>query len=101
MMQLDLEKGKYTVTLDPTNGTLRVLRNGEPWARDLAGDKLVLALVTRTLELQQQRDALESVARNVASQELHTYPTKIPCRCSQCSTVRQAQAALDLVKASG
>lgn len=101
MTQLNLENGKYTIIIDPANGTLRALCNGEPWERDLAGDKLVLALVTRTLELQQQRDALESVARNIASQVLHTYPTELPCLCSQCSTVRQAQAALALVKATG
>lgn len=41
-MKHNFEDGKYTVEFD--RGTLKALRNGEPW-RDLTGDKLVYVML--------------------------------------------------------
>lgn len=37
--------GKYTVEFDEQTGALSALRYGEPWQRDLAGDKLLLSML--------------------------------------------------------
>ncbi len=55
MLRTDLEDGKYTVIFDEATGGLSALRYGQVW-RDLAGDKLVLALVHRIDELQRELD---------------------------------------------
>lgn len=52
MTKIELLDGKYTVQHD--NGTnFKALRYGEEW-RDLTGDGLVLALVQRIEELQEE-----------------------------------------------
>lgn len=48
-MKYDFEDGKYTVSFD--NGNLTALRNGEPWGRDLVGDKLVYAMLAEVTRL--------------------------------------------------
>lgn len=48
-MKLDLEDGKYTILSD--DGRMQALRYGEQW-RDLTGDNLVGALVSRIEELE-------------------------------------------------
>jgi len=38
-MKHTVADGKYTIMFE--NGTLKGLRNGEPWERDLVGDNLI------------------------------------------------------------
>lgn len=52
MSKIHLCDGKYIITHDNGNN-LQALRHGQPW-RDLVGDGLVLALVQRIEELQEQ-----------------------------------------------
>lgn len=59
MTKIELQGGKYTV--EHNNGTdFKAFRNGcgEVW-RDLTGDGLVLALVQRIEELQEQIEDIE------------------------------------------
>lgn len=53
MYTVDLDEGKYTVIEDIDNGEFKALRNGLEW-RDLIGDKLVLALVNKIKDLEEQ-----------------------------------------------
>lgn len=99
MTQMEFADGKYTVKYD--NGHLTALRYGEPWQRDLTGDKLVYHMLVAAMSLTQQRDALLSVAQSVAGQAMHTYPNQSVCRCSQCDLVREAQAALAGIQDAG
>ncbi|AXY83345.1 hypothetical protein [Acidovorax phage ACPWH] len=55
---IHLDGGKYTVIHN--NGTeLRALRDGEPW-RDLAGDRLVLAMAQELEDLRVRLDEVHS-----------------------------------------
>lgn len=51
--KLDLCDGKYTVIYDFGTGRSECLRYGEPW-RQLCGDKMVLAMFDRIVELEEQ-----------------------------------------------
>ena len=53
MTKIILQEGKYTV-LHENGANLRALRHGEEW-RDLCGDGLVLALVQRIEELEEEK----------------------------------------------
>jgi hypothetical protein len=54
MIKLELSDGKYTILYNgSTPFQFEALRNGEPW-RDLVGDNLVLALVHRIIDLQEE-----------------------------------------------
>lgn len=54
------DNGKYEIILQnhPLEFVFKALRHGEEW-RDLAGDKLVLALVNRIEELYEELNTLE------------------------------------------
>lgn len=52
-MQIQLEGGKYTINLEECPHKFEALRYGSPW-RDLTGDKLVLSLVHRILDLEEE-----------------------------------------------
>ena len=51
MYKLELNNGKYTIIEDLENGKFEALRYGEEW-RDLTGDNLILALVSRIKKLE-------------------------------------------------
>lgn len=68
-MTITLENGKYTVI--ENDGVMTGLRYGEPWARDLCGDKLVYAFCCRVEELEGQRDELlEALETLVLAQDM-------------------------------
>jgi hypothetical protein len=54
-IDVTVSNGKYRVIL-PAEGGLHALRHGEPW-RDLAGDKLVLALASELDDARQAKAA--------------------------------------------
>lgn len=49
-MEHSFGDGKYTVKFHP-DGKLTALRNGEPWDRDLTGDKLVYCMLSEVDKL--------------------------------------------------
>lgn len=49
-MKIELEEGKYEIILNENPFEFKALRYGEEW-RDLAGDKLILALVNKIEEM--------------------------------------------------
>jgi len=51
--RIDLCDGKYSVIFDFETGRSEALRYGEKW-RDLRGDKMVLAMFDRIVELEEQ-----------------------------------------------
>lgn len=61
--QMEFADGGYTVIND--NGNMTALRNGEPWQRNLTGDKLVYWMLIEALELKRQRDVLLRFAEGV------------------------------------
>lgn len=44
--------GKYRLFRDDTTYTLEAFRNGEPWSRDFAGDKLIHAMLDKIESLE-------------------------------------------------
>ncbi|AIW03538.1 hypothetical protein CPT_Moonbeam140 [Bacillus phage Moonbeam] len=44
--KIKLDGGKYEIITDLANGVFEARRHGQPW-RDLVGDKLILALISR------------------------------------------------------
>ncbi|ACL20728.1 hypothetical protein Dhaf_2702 [Desulfitobacterium hafniense DCB-2] len=63
LYRLDLEDGKYTILLQEGLGkfSFEALRHGKSW-RDLVGDNLVFALVSRIRELEATlNDACEEI----------------------------------------
>lgn len=61
--KLDFCDGKYTVIYDFKTGQSECLRYGEPW-RQLVGDKMVLAMFDRVVELQTENAALKAELAN-------------------------------------
>ena len=59
MIKVELEDGKYTVLHDEEHGGVTVLRYREPW-RNETGDKLILAMVNKIVELQEEVDSLKN-----------------------------------------
>lgn len=57
--RLDFCDGKYTVIYDFSTGQSECLRYGQPW-RQLVGDKMVLAMFDRVVELQAEVAALKA-----------------------------------------
>lgn len=57
--RLDFCDGKYTVIYDFSTGQSECLRYGQPW-RQLVGDKMVLAMFDRVVELQAENAALKN-----------------------------------------
>lgn len=57
--RLDFCDGKYTVIYDFSTGQSECLRYGQPW-RQLVGDKMVLAMFDRVVELQAENAALKA-----------------------------------------
>lgn len=53
MKKIELENGKYTILHDEEHGGITVLRYREPW-RNETGDKLMLALIERVSELEDE-----------------------------------------------
>ncbi len=51
-MRVDIEGGKYTYINE--DGRSRVLRHGEPWNRDVSGDKFIFCMVAEIESLRQQ-----------------------------------------------
>lgn len=51
--RLDLCDGKYSVIYDPETGQAECLRYGEKW-RELCGDKMVLEMFDRIIELDEE-----------------------------------------------
>lgn len=60
MITVELEDGKYTVLHDEQHGGVTVLRYDEPW-RNETGDKLILAMVNKIVELQEEVDSLKEI----------------------------------------
>jgi len=58
--RLDFCDGKYTVIYDFSTGQSECLRYGQPW-RQLVGDKMVLAMFDRVVELQAEVAAAQAV----------------------------------------
>jgi len=56
--KIELCDGKYTVIYDLEKGISQCLRYGEPW-RELCGDKMVLALFDRVVELEAEAVAFK------------------------------------------
>ncbi len=56
LLSVTVENGKYTVQMD-AQGNLTALRHGKPW-RELAGDKLVLALANEVDNLRAQIEVM-------------------------------------------
>ena len=52
MQTVTLENGKYKIVND--NGVVKAYRHGEQW-QDLSGDSLILALLSRVEELEDDR----------------------------------------------
>jgi len=48
----------------------------------------------RVEELERENEALRSIARSVASEQLHTLPYHRECKCSRCELIREASAAM-------
>lgn len=65
--QMDFGDGKYTVIYD--NGSLKALRYGEPWKRDLTGDNLIYWMLVEAIRLKEERDALAAKLREQEGQE--------------------------------
>lgn len=85
--RIDLVDGKYSVIVDLNNGVFKALRYGEEW-RSLTGDKLVLGMFDRIVELQEEVARLQ---RHIAGDGLRYYAVtgRIPgddedslCTCS-------------------
>ena len=57
-MKHSVADGKYT--LEFNNGKMTVLRNGEPWERDLTGDNLVYWMLVEIENLKAQLEALRT-----------------------------------------
>lgn len=55
--KIDLCDGKYTVIYDFETGQSECLRYGEPW-RQLCGDKMIMAMFDRIVELEEQIQTL-------------------------------------------
>lgn len=49
--QVSVDDGKYTIIFD--SGKMTALRHGEPWNRDINGDKLIYAMFARIQQLEQ------------------------------------------------
>lgn len=49
--------GKYELNFDSNTGKMTALLNGEPWGRDLTGDKLVYWML---VEINNLKEELES-----------------------------------------
>jgi hypothetical protein len=61
MIKIELEDGKYTIISELENGGgLTALRYGEEW-RNLAGDKLILALTYLVHDLQEENQRLKEI----------------------------------------
>jgi hypothetical protein len=58
MMRVDVADGKYTYIFK--NGEASVLRYGEPWDRDVTGDKFVYCLASEVESLRQQLAAKQA-----------------------------------------
>lgn len=65
--QMDFGDGKYTVIYD--NGSLKALRYGEPWKRDLTGDNLIYWMLVEAIRLKEERDALAAKLKELEGQE--------------------------------
>ena len=62
--RLDFCDGKYTVIYDFSTGQSECLRYGQPW-RQLVGDKMVLAMFDRVVELQAENAALKAELKDI------------------------------------
>lgn len=84
--RIDLCDGKYTIVCDLDKGQMECLRYGEKW-RDLCGDKMVLAMFDRIVELQikeweliaEKSPALVEVRRQLASRDAEVAELKAEC----------------------
>ncbi len=59
--RIDLCDGKYTVIYDLDTGRAECLHHGKTW-RDLRGDKMVLAMFDRIVELEREKVAEKAQA---------------------------------------
>lgn len=68
----DFDDGKYTVVFDTEkNPSLYALRHGEPWpARDLVGDKMVLAMLFEVDDLKKHALSLAGEMSRFGSENL-------------------------------
>jgi hypothetical protein len=71
-MKIELENGKYEVVWDEKAMEFYANRYSQRW-RELAGDKLVLAMMYRIEELQEQINSKESVDSKAADRFYATY----------------------------
>ena len=67
MERMDFGDGKYTVIND--NGSLKALRYGEPWKRDLTGDNLIYWMLVEAIRLKEERDHLKAKLEGLEGQE--------------------------------
>lgn len=63
MTRLELQDGKYTIIRSADYSQFEALRHGESW-RNLAGDKLIHALVDRIESQQEYIETLENFMSN-------------------------------------
>jgi hypothetical protein len=55
LLRVSVEGDKYTV-IQHRDGRVTALRHGQPWNRDLTGDKLILALAQEVDRLRREID---------------------------------------------
>ena len=66
MYRLKLDNNKYEIIEDLEHGIFKCLRNGEEW-RDLVGDNLILSLVDKIQELENENSVLKDKIRKKQS----------------------------------
>lgn len=64
-IRVSVDNGKYVVVLHD-NGGMYALRHGEPWSRDLVGDKLVYNLAYELDEARKKVEAYETALGHIA-----------------------------------
>lgn len=78
LLNVSVFDGKYTV-IQEADGRLHALRYGEPWKRDLVGDKLVLCLAQELAEAREDltdaKELIDSLEQALASAQKCIDPT--------------------------
>lgn len=65
---IKLKVGEYEIIEDLSNGVFKCLRHGEEW-RNLAGDNMILSLVSKIEELTEQNQSLQEDSRKLNALE--------------------------------
>ena len=100
--RIDLVDGKYTVIIDMNNGVFKALRYGEEW-RSLTGDKMVLAMFDKIVELQEEVSRLKGGDASATSVQWHALTGRIPGDDEDmlhvCRAASRAEAVASFVEA--